>query len=47
MTVVDQTRELERRDDASGAVVGWCGTNIDVDDSKRAAEALRESVQRL
>ena len=33
--------------DASGAVVGWCGTNIDVDDSKRAAEALRESVQRL
>jgi PAS domain S-box-containing protein len=33
--------------DASGAVVGWCGTNVDVDVRKRAAEALRESVQQL
>ena len=33
--------------DVSGAVVGWCGVNVDVDDRKRAAEALRESVQQL
>lgn len=33
--------------DVCGALVGWCGVNVDVDDRKRAAEALRESVQQL
>lgn len=31
--------------DASGKVVRWCGTNTDIDDRKRAEEALRESEQ--
>ena len=33
--------------DPSGAVVGWCGINVDVDDRKRAADALHESAQQL
>jgi len=31
--------------DASGKIVRWCGTNTDIDDRKRAEEALRESEQ--
>jgi PAS domain S-box-containing protein len=33
--------------DASGTVVGWNAIKVDVDDRKRADEALRESVQEL
>mgnify|MGYP006170912059 CR=1 FL=1 len=33
--------------DPSGAVVGLCGINVDVDDRKRAADALHESAQQL
>jgi PAS domain S-box-containing protein len=33
--------------DASGTVVGWNAIKVDVDDRKRAAEALGESVQEL
>ncbi|HVI07234.1 MAG TPA: sigma-54-dependent Fis family transcriptional regulator [Candidatus Binatia bacterium] len=33
--------------DASGKVVRWCGTNTDIDDRKRAEEALRESERRF
>src|SRR5215470_14088185 len=33
--------------DASGKVVRWCGTNTDIEDRKRAEEALRESEQNL
>jgi PAS domain S-box-containing protein len=29
--------------DASGAIVKWCGTNIDIEDRKRGEEALRAS----
>src|SRR6187397_1306531 len=27
--------------DASGAIFGWCGTNVDIDESVRAREGLR------
>jgi PAS domain S-box-containing protein len=33
--------------DASGEVVGWCGLNIDIEDRKRAEEALRVSEREL
>lgn len=33
--------------DASGKVVRWCGTNTDIDDRRRAEEALRESERRF
>ncbi len=33
--------------DASGTIVKWYGTNVDIDDRKRAEEALRESEQRF
>lgn len=33
--------------DASGEVVGWCGLNIDIEDRKRAEEALRISEREL
>ena len=33
--------------DGSGRVVGWCGTNTDIEDRKRAEEALRASEHTL
>lgn len=33
--------------DASGAVVGWCGTNVDIDESVRAQEGLRHAGNQL
>jgi len=33
--------------DASGQVIGWCGLNIDIEDRKRALEALREREREL
>ena len=33
--------------DASGQVVGWCGLNIDIEDRKRAEQALREREREL
>jgi PAS domain S-box-containing protein len=33
--------------DGSGQVVGWCGLNIDIEDRKRAEQALREREREL
>ena len=40
------TRVMPSRD-AEGRVLGWFGTNTDIDEQKRAEEALRESEERL